>query len=191
MHLQDVIYINDKKAFAFLSLFNAEVFADHYPYILFPKIIIISFLPAYPHHTSSDSLDLNKLQILFSMFRYYLFPLCKHPEVPVRISAPLFWEFPGGSYWCSLPWWLSEPSCIHHCNLAYGSTHNIMQNIWMTLVWAVISLESSYHDLCILVCHLLCCLFTSTGVSFLQLTAEIHSSIFQNCTKQTQIVTFI
>lgn len=85
LHLQDVIYMHDRKC---LHLFSSEIFADHYACILFPRIIVILFLPSYPHQASSDSLDLNKLQLLLSIFCYYLFLLRKHPKVPVRISAP-------------------------------------------------------------------------------------------------------
>lgn len=83
LHLQDVIYTHNR-----INIFNSEIFVDHYPCILLPRIIIILFLPAYPHQTSSDSLDLNKLQVLHSIFRYYLFLWHKHPKVSARISAP-------------------------------------------------------------------------------------------------------
>lgn len=75
-----------------LSLFNSEIFVDHYPCILLQRIIM-SFFSAYPHQTSSDSLDLNKLQVLLSILPYFCYVNAQRSQAEFQL--PLLWEFPG------------------------------------------------------------------------------------------------
>lgn len=128
---------------------------DHYPCFLFLRIIVIPFLPSYLCETSSDSPDLNKLQVLLSIFCYYLFMLCKHTKVPVSISAPTVQEVHKIVHidiLCPRECPSLQPSMWQHSQY----WEEITKTVFCCYYPVVIIL---CYDLCICVCNLLGSLF--------------------------------
>lgn len=116
-----------------LSSSDSEIFADHCPCILFHRIIIIPFLPAYLYQTYSDSLDLNKLPVLLFTFCYSLFLLRKHSKVPSQnFSSHCSRSSQESLQERKCQYEPFERSCACHCSLAGGSMHNISKHIWIT-----------------------------------------------------------
>lgn len=112
-HLQNVIYIHNKKSLAFLSLFNAETFANCYYCIIFPRITIPPFLPPHPYQTSSDSFDLIPFR---SCFLYSITTYFCYTHTPRSQPSSNSGSSPDSSYEHSVLWKLSECSHFHQFN---------------------------------------------------------------------------
>lgn len=76
---------------------------------------------------------------------------------------------PDSSYWHSMPWKLSI-TAIHTWQHPQYLEEYLNNTLFSCQQPAAIT---RFHNLSILVCHLVCCIFTSTWVIFLQLAAEI------------------
>lgn len=126
-HLQNVIYIHNKKSLAFLSLFNAETFANCYCCIIFPRITISPFLPPHPHQTSLDSFDLIPFRScsLYSITTYFYYTHIPTSQPEFQLH---FWDYTR-QFILTLHALEAKCSPIHHCNPTLGSIHSIRKNI--------------------------------------------------------------